>query len=195
MESDHQPLPWPDSSTNLFVEGAHFQLSPTLPVTFNESNWTSYAEGYYLAAERLVEFVEQKLMYGGLLIYPITFMYRHYTELRIKELILRISRLNGNDVSSKVSGHDLKKLWSRCRPLIESLEPTPEPQDISNVERLVLELHYHDPKSTDARYPDNPNVFSGMKSIDMVNLRLGMSKLAAFMNGTTDMVIEYSTNP
>ena len=51
------------------------------------NKWEVYAMGYKIATETLVDKVLSEQTNQDHLIYPIVFLYRHYIELRLKEII------------------------------------------------------------------------------------------------------------
>jgi hypothetical protein len=182
-------LPWPDGTKKLFQSG-----HPSPFVATIAPSWARYAIGYRLAAEELVQHIRDTRMMADLLIYPVIYLYRHYTELRLKELIREGNRtLGAEGALVKPSGHNLKCLWRRVRPIIERLSPEPDQIVVERVENLILELHDHDPCSTEARYPDSFKTTGDVEFIDIINLHEAMQQLAAFLDGASDMMSAYSS--
>lgn len=66
-------------------------LNAQLHVT--PDKWDTYAEGYKSAGDIAVQYVVENNWYQDFLVYPIVFLYRHYLELRLKELYFVSSRL------------------------------------------------------------------------------------------------------
>lgn len=97
------------------------------------SAWDLYAIAYKDGADRLAEqFVDwpDSEFYGAC---PIMFLYRHYLELKLKELIIRLdrwhgvaddftrSRLRRTPVPFCVPKHGLRKSWRKVRSLLEQM--------------------------------------------------------------------------
>lgn len=109
-----------------------------------------YIEGYRLAAEMLIERVAETGFDRDFLVYPIGFLFRHYIELSLKDLIGIGHELADGDVASP-SGHELLKLWGRARLHIER-EFSGEGEQLDRAEELVSELARTDPTSQVFRY-------------------------------------------
>lgn len=69
------------------------------------NQWLFYVEGYRIAAERLVDNVLTTQTERDTLIYPIVFLYRHYIEIQLKEIIIIGSEYLGK------SGNMLKGMY------------------------------------------------------------------------------------
>src|SRR6266478_1683118 len=76
--------PWPKTGDKLFVpdNGRHVAYIGL------RTSFSVYAIGYKDAADALIERVLEKNFGADLQIYPIAFLYRHYLELRLKQLLI-----------------------------------------------------------------------------------------------------------
>jgi hypothetical protein len=73
-------IPWPDNTTAVFRPTGTMTHLAWIPRTVDQ--WDCYAEGYREAAERLYEsWCRDQHHY---LAFPMVFLYRQYTELRLK---------------------------------------------------------------------------------------------------------------
>lgn len=111
------------------------------------------ADGYRMAAGRLAEnapvWHEQDF-----LLYPIVFLYRHYVELRLKEVIGLGQKLAHERVAVPEI-HDLLTLWAKAKPYIErdlDAGDSDRTDEIGHVERLIREFAALDPRGTAFRY-------------------------------------------
>ena len=122
--------------------------------------WTSvgdfHAEGFKRAVERLLqhllEDVDQASFDRDALILPILALFRHYLELRFKEIIVSGDSLLGGPVRWPW-GHDLRQLWERCRRICEDALSSDLADALDLVGRCVEEFVTLDPKCENFRYP------------------------------------------
>jgi hypothetical protein len=70
------------------------------------TGWDAYASGYLAAANLLVETILEKEQRADTLIYPAALLYRHYLELRLKEIIVQGGELlaQQRDLNAPKSG-------------------------------------------------------------------------------------------
>jgi hypothetical protein len=102
-------------------------------------------EGYFLAAEALVNLCLADPAQALRLVYPILFSYRHAVELALKFFI----DFYGDGEPSHT--HDLVKLWSVSRGVINCQCGASE-GELDIFGRIISELHRLDPASTSFRY-------------------------------------------
>lgn len=65
-------------------------------------NWNFFANGYKLAADMLIDRIEGNPP-GDCLIAPVLFLYRHWIELKLKELIVSLNVFSVTENASKSS--------------------------------------------------------------------------------------------
>ena len=70
--------------------------------------YDDYAIGYKEAADQLVTGMEMEQPTGAYLAYPVMFLYRHYLELRLKEIVIALKELGSLSVD-----FDRFNLWPR----------------------------------------------------------------------------------
>lgn len=101
-----------------------FQESPdwrnNARLDLGSNRWEIYAIGYMRAADILVARVLESQHELDFLIYPIVFLYRHYLELRLKELIVAGRELLDLPPDLR-QVHRLDVLWVSCRKILGSL--------------------------------------------------------------------------
>jgi len=122
--------------------------------------WTSLAdahqEGFRRATEILLEYfledIESAANDRDTVVLPILFLFRHYLEIRFKEIITTGNQLLGS--SSKLpSGHKLRSLWLKCLTVCEEIYGSEFPGDMKLIEECVNDLEKLDCTSQNFRYP------------------------------------------
>ena len=101
-------MPWPVKGDKLFLKGGDWQHSACLGWAPNK--WDAYAVGYKDAADIVVEKATTTGRGLDTLVYPIAFLYRHYLELRLKELTTQCQQLLDLPVELK---HRMLRVRSR----------------------------------------------------------------------------------
>ena len=165
-------------------------------LTRAQSSWYLRADGYRRAAESLVQ--SCKTFYDrNTLIYSVGFLYRHYIELALKDIII-----NGNKVVVRPHPipkirHPLDSLWFICRSIIteRSLASVGE---VRSMERYILEFSQFDANSEGFRFPETKDGQLSLPShADAVSLRglaKAMEELAQLLRrvaGTLDADVEF----
>ncbi len=125
-------------------------------------NWGNYAIEYQESVNVLLD---DKTWKRNFTVFPIIFLYRHYIELRLKEIILNNWEFLER-VKSFPSGHDIYKLWNICRACLKETDKLVDPgfaQSREYVEQIIgaydaLETDLNkfaeiDPDSQHFRYP------------------------------------------
>jgi len=81
-------------------------------------NWGKYAIDYHEAVNVLLD---DKTWKRDFTVFPVIFLFRHYIELRLKEIIL-----NNWEFLERVKpfpkGHDIYKLWNICRDCMKETD-------------------------------------------------------------------------
>lgn len=186
FDIDITKFPWPDDATHMFREGepnAHFVWIPQ-----TSGQWHLYAEGYRQAAERVFE--SWRAQRDDCLVYPIVFLYRHYVELRLKELLQSAEQLLELERNWQ-SNHKIAELWEVLKKLLQKIAPSEPACDLQNAERLVIELATRDPDSFEFRYPetkDGRKYLADLERIDLVNFCDAMRKLSGFLEGASGLI-------
>lgn len=156
MSASDDSSPWPRAKDRLFVEGERARHADSQPFdeileSLRPDLDCTYREGYYDAGVCLASSMGDR---SGL-IFPMLFCFRHFVELSLKSLIETYASLVGVTPSKKLlRQHDLAKLWTEARRLIEEADSITGEGDstLGNVERCVRELNEVDKSSTLFRY-------------------------------------------
>lgn len=144
--------------------------------------WDTYAEGYKLAGDKLVDAViTERGWQIDFMVYPIVFLYCHYLELRLKELSLK--------VGIKVLGtHKLLPLWKALRPRLEAVWNDPESQAFNAlIEARLSELDVVD-SSESFRYPKlkgGQSTLAGLREINVERLKNVIQAVSNVLDGSS----------
>ena len=121
-----------------------------------------HAAGYRQATEILLcRFLEDPDGTAGerdSLILPILFLFRHYLELRFKDIIICGQCLTGKSPHYPAEyNHDIKKLWKEVQNLCNALLEPSWLSEFDKIGKCVTDLCKLDPNSTSFRYPCDKN--------------------------------------
>lgn len=181
MSTFTDDCPWPKDDDRLFEkegEGDCAERAGSKPLdeileSLQPDLDYRYREGYYDAGVRLAANVGDQ---SGL-IFPMLFCFRHFVELSLKSLIETYAGLVDVTLSKELlHQHELAKLWTEARRLIEAAESGAGEGDatLDNVERCVRELHEADKRSTLFRYATD-------ETGDSVEARLPKTEIGQFL--------------
>src|SRR5687768_4141148 len=105
-------LPWPRDGDRVFVEGGRATHVGTRAAGPHELGLM--ADGFKSSSDLLIQHLQQEGRNDGL-VCPIIFGYRQYLELRIKALVVIVSRCDYSEDGFRRT-HDLQSLWNTIRP-------------------------------------------------------------------------------
>jgi hypothetical protein len=162
-------------------------------------DWNIYCFGYKQAADALVSHLFKKhdySAYGESQCYPIIFLYRHYLELRLKELLIAYGHLLLE--STQVRGHRLAPLWQKVREMADKAQSESDPEidaDLAMLGEIIEEFDKVDTKSEVFRYPvckDNETTTLPLfHTVDLHQLKQVMDWAAYTLDGWSTGVYEY----
>lgn len=184
-------LEWPKGDEVLFKSDADWKSNACLNMP--RPSFSLIAEGYYLSANLSAEYVVQNGREQDHLVYPITFCYRQYLELALKELIQKGRRLL-SEPGDYVKRHELDRLWNTAKPILMKVWPEGPRADLEAVERILLEFQRVDPKSDAFRFPEGVNgeqPLAGLTHINIRNLANVMERLYNFFGGSVMGISTY----
>jgi hypothetical protein len=164
-------------------------LVPDDGIRFNAvlDHWTGvgdfHAAGYRQATEVLLRrFLADPEGTAGerdSLVLPILFLFRHYLELRFKDIIVYGQVLTGQHARWR-HGHDLESLWTEVQEIYNTVYGSGSSPEFVKVGACVTDLLLLDPNSTTFRYPRDANgrpVFEhlviGLKALDTTVTSIG----------------------
>lgn len=110
--------------------------------------WDTYAAGYKAAADAMMEHVIANPGWIDLHVYPVMFLYRHYLELRIKEIVRKCGRTIPHT-------HSLESLWALLQPEISNRRHSDQARFTLYLGERLAEFHLIDQGSLTFRYPNH----------------------------------------
>jgi hypothetical protein len=142
-------------------------------LNFMRPSFDLYATGYLQAAERLVEHVVATQQNQDTLVYPITFLYRQYLELRLKQ-ILKEGRILLEEKQVIPNGHDLRPLWREVKRICDKVFEEPDGKSLEEFEyvsHIVKEFVALDKISFAFRYPIDKKGKNSLPEVHHINVR------------------------
>ena len=190
----------PEGDVNLFARSVHRRNE--VIIGGEDKDWYSYCTGYWRAADALVRYLIQDDLstrrdysqHWESVGYSVLFLYRHYLELRLKQLFITC----GGDLEKVNSEHSLLKLWEVffkqyevfCKEYnLDSEESSEESlKDIKAVEKIIAQFNNIDENSQIFRYPTDRNgrVKLPPMQIDMVRLKEMLGWASQFLDAWSD---------
>jgi len=193
LQIDLTQLPWPNKTSHVFLQGEASRRVVWIPK--DTAQWHRYAHGYKEAADRVYE--SWIALSDDSLVFPLVFLYRHYVELRLKELLQSAERFLGLPQDWQ-SDHDIANLWCHLSQFLPKIFPDEPKADLKNAGRLLHELAEGDPFSFHFRYPENKKGqkhLEDLERLDVVSFVEAMRRLSAFLDGASMALSVYSDNP
>lgn len=157
-------------------------------------DFTWYADSYRTAFEVLTNHCRETLTDDQYLLLPIVYIFRHYIELRLKDILLSYFEVVGDrEGFQKYLHHNIMSLWQAFREQWEynGYSHKSEEIDFDNAERIIMEISKIDRDSFAFRYPiDKKNL---KKPIDFQHIELVVfietaEKLSRFLDAANDFV-------
>ena len=182
---------WPRRGDKLFSNEGENPASKACIGPY--SGWEYYTMGYKKAAALLVQHVVDKRQNQDTLIYPAVFLYRHYIELLLKQIIKNGSMIISE--SCKIPHlHNPWDLWTVSKRIIMKAWPDGDKKELNIVEECIREISEIDPGSTTFRYPVKKTggfpIPAERTRIDLQNLGEVMRRLGRFLEGCEAAISE-----
>ncbi len=150
---------------------------------------SSYATGYFLAAQLLAIHVREDRMDRNLLALPIGYRFRHNLELNLKELIAAGQRVVGT-TGSQMKHHRIKDLWTVGKQLLRGADPSkPAPGEFYRVDRVIDHISAVDEDAQAFRFPtrvDGARSLVDVTEIDLESLTDMVNSATLFLWGCID---------
>ena len=138
----------------------------TEPGRLDKPGWDGYAMAYKTAGDRLVDSLQRRAISELYQVFPIMFLYRHYLELKLKEILLILRKWEGREDTQTLPDHGLTQSWKEVRQLLEKFDDwiTGHCDDAhleegaamyNSIEQRVKEFDAIDAKAKNFRYPVN----------------------------------------
>jgi hypothetical protein len=184
---------WPQKGDKLITtEGdRYFHV-----VVGDRTDLNAHIEGYKRAADLIFDQFgqEPRVIAVGWLVFPAIFLYRHFVELSLKDIISLGSYIETDNAHFPPT-HDLSALWREARELIKSIGPGCTDDDLDAMGSLIQELNTIDSGSFSFRYPINKDGAPTLASLEfnLAAFRRGMGKMSGFFDGARSMLVEYKS--
>lgn len=153
-----------------------------------ENHWCVYADGFFLAAEIIVENIRSTYEVNTV-VFPIMFLYRQYIELSLKETIALGHHIDGSRHGTPQS-HDLKNLWNEAKACIHKHIKNIDKDEVNETEQVILNMHELDPTSEESRYPVAKKRKCADKNPSFVKKIQFADKAASFSRGPTHINLQ-----
>lgn len=122
---------------------------------YKSGTFAVYSSAYKEAADRLVQTLHKHS--SATLTLPIVFLYRHYVELTLKDLLsmdnVKYSKPSTPYLDVILKGHRIDLLWQELKPLLQQAYSAEESEEIEAVEACIMEFSNVDEGSFSFRYP------------------------------------------
>jgi len=159
---------WPKPGEKLFQSGEDWELNACINCYW--PSMEAHARAYRQGAEALANATAEGSATLDCAILPITFLYRQYLELIIKEIIDTGRRLEGQG-RGYPTHHNLKDLWAEALGLLRKQYGQNKPPELAYVQPVINEFGLHDEKSMAFRYPTDKDGKRHLQDIPHINLR------------------------
>ena len=179
----------PELPAVIFGSAQHWPTNAHL----NQSaeDWDVYADGYRKAAELIAASVAEDPIHVDYCVYPLVFLYRHYLELRLKQILRRGGYLLDEEpVFPK--NHDLIDLWKRARGYLKRIWP--DSDELQDLDKVITAFAMIDPVSFAFRYPvtkkGEPSV-PAFNTINILQVAQAIASIGPTLDGSCYGIEEY----
>ena len=187
-------MSFPSEEKNVFITSGDKSRQATISSPFFKSKYYEYEIAYKRAGDVLVvQALEDASLFLCVSVYPITFLYRQFLELYIKDILLRFD-VNFDGNKKPYCAHDVYPLWHKLLDIVR-LEIVGFPKQLLNMDFVDIlcatdayfaEISVLDNGSMSFRYPDNKthteNFFKKEMPIDIENLKERIDELANILH-------------
>ncbi|MBD3338588.1 MAG: hypothetical protein GF353_05750 [Candidatus Lokiarchaeota archaeon] len=193
IEEHFKKLSWPEKKKSIFSERKDWWNKASLEISSNTEGLAIYTQSFKDAGDRLVEYAQSDKTSINFLVFPILFLYRHYIELALKEIILSATQYLEKE-NNAINSHNLSHLWDETKKLISEVDLDIPEDEIVAVENQIIQFHKLDMSSMTFRYPVDKqgNVFKNLSEyINIENVREIVDGLYAWCFGLVCVLGEY----
>lgn len=141
---------------DLFSPGPITRLNACVGKNGGPYDFRDYAQGYFLAARKLLDAVRKDPAYVDTLIYPLAFLFRHAIELSLKGLARDLGRALGQGKDPKLT-HKLADNWTVVQELLKRRiqDFDPENKIIPMIDKVLRDYLEFDPVGEVFRFPED----------------------------------------
>lgn len=153
---------WPKKGDHPFSQVNASPNSPTFATLFWLSSInvddSDLATAFKRSADMIIEqfYLGKQHEYPDIFFFPITYLYRHSFELKIKYIIKLATKLqlieNCEELVDINKKHGLHPLWNYAKRAIQAFWPKGSKEDIGAAERIIQEFHRIDKTGQNLRY-------------------------------------------
>jgi len=166
-----------------------------IPLSLLSHDLYAYADGYKTAADAVLREAMESPGSKNLLAHPVVFLYRHYLELALKDIIILGRQLYGKLGNvNPYKNHRIDLLWAEAEKYITEAFPDPDTTGyLDMAEATIVRFGEVDPKSFNFRYPVDtdgaaillPNIWVGLQ-----NLKISMDHVEQVLYGVASHLDE-----
>lgn len=180
----------PNSKDKLFTDDKDYWHLNACISSFDKT--AAYSIGYLKAAQLISRIVIYSGQQPDTLLYPIVYLYRHYLEIMLKDLISDGLEIRGETVSSELKEilgqHNLMKLWNNFKPFFCEVCGTDSDFEAVKkaMESYINQMHCIDPEAISFRYDKSKTgkqSLEGIERINILNFCRNMEKLSLLIEG------------
>jgi len=156
----------------LFRGGNNGMLNACVGSNGGPYGYSAYAEGYFVAAERLMESLSESNRSIDILVCPIAFNFRQGIELWMKHFSCILPRIWNEPAPTRFT-HFLQDNWDAVREyLLRDAQFDPEGDLVPKIDELVREFVDIDPRGEVFRYPEAKGGQQHLLGSGLVNIEV-----------------------
>jgi hypothetical protein len=129
-----------------------------------------YAVGYLKAGKLIMDWLEKNQRDQDYLVYPLAFLFRHYIELRLKEINASAGRLL-DDQQEMQMNHEILPLWNTAKTKLKLIDVGDSTAMEKQIERVVSAYAQIDRLSFAFRYPVNKKLKPSLERKNLINIK------------------------
>jgi hypothetical protein len=144
-----------------------------------------YILGYKKAADILLEHVRVTDSDLDTLVYPIVFLYRHYLELLVKNIIENGAKYLGIEEKPKTD-HQLYTLWNKAKTIINKIWEEEEGHQELEIDHYLASFIEIDKSSQAFRYHKDKEGKEFLEIIEIINIQHFadcINKISSYLEG------------
>lgn len=143
------------NTNDLFELGQPGSLIACVGQNGGSYDFNTYCLGYFTAANVLIEAAGKDRQNIDLLVYPITYNYRHGIELGLKFLAEQLPGISGTTPPNMSPTHKLVDVWGIVKPLLLQQQDDFDPDGtlIPHIEKILLDIIKLDSSAQVFRFP------------------------------------------
>ncbi len=167
-----------------------FKKNAGFESVYLDKSYGGYRKGYKQAAEvlykKIFSFQKKGIKEYQSMIFPFLFVYRHYFEITLKDLIRKCYFYNDIVMPERFPDHNLSDLWNKkLKHAIKRIEDSfEEHTETTEITEAFKSFDSIDKKAQEFRYPMNKlgkQSLMGLKSIDIKRFYKTASKVSSFL--------------